>query len=218
MSNTALKAIESAIKELNVKEMAATIGLLRKAMYDQSKVKVHNSSISTYVKDSLTTAIKHGKIGDYPEDFSAASRSAAYKNDIQAAVKEAAESLQIDCTTELLQLAWNNCEKSRTLVDFRKNLKMYLAILKEQTYTPEDIKWYVNEINNLEIQVQELNELKRQNNTLFEVYEKDDEDLAIMMKYRKMKREGLKDIETYAVLGITKDKLKALKKKFVFEE
>lgn len=213
-----IEEVHKEIKTWDTQSMAQLISLVRKEMYDKSKTKVSNSVVKSYVKDTLLEAISSGKLKDYPEDFSTASRSTAYRGDIQLAIKEAALLLDIQHNSGLLQIAWENCEKSRTLVDFRKNLRMYIAVLKDETYSPSDIKWYVDTIDALEEQVKEMQELKRQNNAVFEVYEKDDEEVATMLKYRKLKLEGLKDVEVLVILGLNKDRLKYLKKKHVFEE
>ena len=104
-------------------------------------------------------------------------------------------------------MAWENCEKSKSLAEFRKSLKMYLTILRTNTYTDIDLLYYTNQINALDEEIKSLKESKRQNEEIFGIMQEDDESLMIALKTKKLRENRLSDTQIAKVLGITRKKL-----------
>ena len=213
-----LEELDKSADEWDVAKCAQAMKLLKQKMKDKATIVIPEHEIRDFIIRFVQSALRSEVFLNYPMDFENAVRNPRYKSIINEVMQMSQDLHDINLSSNSLQLAWKHCTASSTIMELKKNLKMYFSILNDGCYTDNDLKWYIDEINALETNAQCGKEIERQNNALFEVYEKDDEELAIMLKYRKLKREGLTDIETYTVLGITKDKLKALKKKFVFEE
>jgi hypothetical protein len=198
--NDLIKDWSNADKSIAIKKL--------KVSMSESTERVRPVVVENYVKEAITQGIKTGKLLDYPEyEFSSTAKSSFYRENIQSVVKEVELELNIQNTTGVLQMAWSNCEKSKNLVEFRRNFKMYLEILKVSTFTTSDVDWYVEHINTLDKEIEELKDYKRQCNEIFGCLQKDDKEIAIVQKASALNSKGLSDAEVVKVLGITRHRL-----------
>lgn len=202
------------------KEKAQAIKLLKKSMSEESNSgNVEPSLIQDYVKTAMQAGFNYESLPDYPNDVAGAARNMFYKEDIRKVILELGQDLHDKTSTnEVLQAAWNEVEKARNLIEFRKAFRMYVLIMRAELYTKEDIVEYTTMIDELDKEVRELREYKRIYNEMFDVLTNDDEELGNIRKSIKMKEQGLTDIEICKVLNIKRNTLNYLRKKYKFEE
>lgn len=199
------------------KDKAQAIKVLKASMAESKSVKVGTTEVKRYVKHAIQEGLGGNSLPDYPSDFSSASRSIYYKQAIETAVKEIEEALSIDNSSEILEIAWKNCKEASTLVDFRKNLKLYLVALRTELCTPEDVAWYVGEIERLEDEAKRLKEFERVCNEIFGVLQQNNPDLELYRKYKVLKEGNLSDTEISTILDTSRPKLNKLLKNFQSE-
>lgn len=203
------------------KEKAQAIQLLKSSMVETSTTpKIPHKDIEDYVKNTITEGLKNGgKLLDYPGDYESASKSTYYKENIRAVIKDVSQELKLDTSSNtVLSACWKELEDSRTLVEFRKYLKLYLITLFSNFYTDEDIAEYVEMIDEQDREIRRLREYKRIQEELFSVMTSDDEDLHKVIQARDMKAMGVTDVEICKILGIKRDKLNYLRKKIELQE
>ncbi len=203
------------------KEKAQAIKILKSSMVATSTTpKVPSKDIEDYVKSTITEGLKSGgKLLDYPGDYESASKSTYYKENIRAVLKDVSQELKLDTSSNaVLSACWKELEDSRTLVEFRKYLKLYLTTLFSNFYTDEDIAEYVEMIDEQDRELRRLREYKRIQDELFKAMTSDDEDLYSVIQARDMKAMGMTDTEICTVLNIKRDKLNYLRKKIELQE
>lgn len=198
---------EALLNGWNNADKAQAINKLKASMSETATRTSNHTNVEQYIKQVFNSGCDGAKFPDYPQELSSTSRSTFYKDTI----KDVAQSLKVesnlDVSTPALFMAWENCEKSKSLAEFRKSLKMYLTILRTNTYTDIDLLYYTNQINALDDEIKSLKESKRQNEEIFGIMQEDDESLMIALKTKKLKENGLTDTQVAKVLGITRSKL-----------
>ena len=200
------------------KDKAQAIKVLKASMAASKTVKVDMTEVKSYVKYAITEGLDGNTLPDYPSDFSSASRSSYYKQAIQAAAQEIEEVLCINSSSEILTLTWKNCKESATLVDFRKNLKLYLVAIRTEFYTEEDVQELTDMVDELDRENRKLREYKRIQDELFGLMTSGDEDLYNFIQSKKMKDMGCTDSEICKALNINRNKLNYLRKTVEVEE
>ena len=205
------------------KEKAQAIKLLKSSMAETSRTpKIPHKDIKNYVKNTITEGLKNGgssKLLDYPGDYESASKSTYYKENIRAVIKDVSQELNLDTGSNVvLSACWKELEDSRTLVEFRKYLKLYLITLFSNFYTDEDIAEYVEMIDEQDRELRRLREYKRIQDEIFKAMTSDDEDLHNVIRARDMKAMGMTDTEICTALKIKRDKLNYLRKKIELQE
>ena len=205
------------------KDKAQAIKILKSSMVETSRTpKIPHKDIKNYVKNTITEGLKNGgssKLLDYPGDYESASKSTYYKENIRAAIKDVSQELNLDTGSNVvLSACWKELEDSRTLVEFRKYLKLYLITLFSNFYTDEDIAEYVEMIDEQDRELRRLREYKRIQDEIFKAMTSDDEDLHNVIRARDMKAMGMTDTEICTALKIKRDKLNYLRKKIELQE
>ena len=203
------------------KEKAQAIKLLKSSMVATSTTpKIPHKDIEDYVKSTITEGLKSGgKLLDYPGDYESASKSTYYKENIRAVIKDVSQELNLDTSSnKVLSECWKELEASRTLVEFRKYLRLYLITLFSNFYTDEDISEYVEMIDEQDRELRRLREYKRIQDEIFKAMTGDDEDLHNVIQARDMKAMGMTDTEICTALKIKRDKLDYLRKKIELQE
>lgn len=203
------------------KDKAQAIKILKSSMVATSTTpKIPHKDIEDYVKSTITEGLKSGgKLLDYPGDYESASKSTYYKENIRAVIKDVSQELKLDTSSNaVLSACWKELEDSRTLVEFRKYLKLYLITLFSNFYTDEDIAEYVEMIDEQDRELRRLREYKRIQDELFKAMTSDDEDLYSVIQARDMKAMGMTDTEICNVLNIPRNKLNYLRKKIELQE
>ena len=205
------------------KEKAQAIKLLKSSMVETSRTpKIPHKDIKNYVKNTITEGLKNGgssKLLDYPGDYESASKSTYYKENIRAVIKDVSQELNLDTGSNVvLSACWKELEDSRTLVEFRKYLRLYLITLFSNFYTDEDIAEYVEMIDEQDRELRRLREYKRIQDEIFKAMTSDDEDLHNVIRARDMKAMGMTDTEICTALKIKRDKLNYLRKKIELQE
>ena len=203
------------------KDKAQAIKILKSSMVETSTTpKIPHKDIEDYVKNTITEGLKNGgKLLDYPGDYESASKSTYYKENIRAVIKDVSQELKLDTSSNaVLSACWKELEDSRTLVEFRKYLKLYLITLFSNFYTDEDIAEYVEMIDEQDRELRRLREYKRIQDELFKAMTSDDEDLYSVIQARDMKAMGMIDTEICTVLNIPRNKLNYLRKKIELQE
>ena len=203
------------------KEKAQAIKLLKSSMVATSTTpKIPHKDIEDYVKSTITEGLKSGgKLLDYPGDYESASKSTYYKENIRAVIKDVSQELNLDTiSNKVLSECWKELEASRTLVEFRKYLRLYLITLFSNFYTDEDISEYVEMIDEQDRELRRLREYKRIQDEVFKAMTGDDEDLHNVIQARDMKAMGMTDTEICTALKIKRDKLNYLRKKIELQE
>jgi polyhydroxyalkanoate synthesis regulator phasin len=201
------------------KEKAQAIKLLKKSMSEESNSgNVEPSLIQDYVKTAMQAGFNYESLPDYPNDVAGAARNMFYKEDIRKVILELGQDLHDKTSTnEVLQAAWNEVEKARNLIEFRKAFRMYVLIMRAELYTKEDIVEYTTMIDELDKEVRELREYKRIYNEMFDVLTQDDVESGLVLRAKQMKEQGMTDEEVCKVFNIDRNRLKYLRKKYVFE-
>lgn len=203
------------------KDKAQAIKILKSSMVETSTTpQIPYKDIEDYVKNTITEGLKSGgKLLDYPGDYESASKSTYYKENIRAVIKDVSQELKLDTSSNtVLSACWKELEDSRTLVEFRKYLKLYLITLFSNFYTDEDIAEYVEMIDEQDRELRRLREYKRIQEELFGIMTEDDEELHKVIQARDMKAMGVTDVEICKILGIKRDKLNYLRKKIELQE
>lgn len=202
------------------KEKAQAIKLLKKSMSEESNSgNVEPSLIQDYVKTAMQAGFNYESLPDYPNDVAGAARNMFYKEDIRKVILELGQDLHDKTSTnEVLQAAWNEVEKARNLIEFRKAFRMYVLIMRAELYTKEDIAEYTTMIDELDKEVRELREYKRIYNEMFDVLTQDDVESGLVLRAKQMKEQGMTDEEVCKVFNIDRNRLKYLRKKYVFEK
>ena len=198
------------------KDKAQAIKVLKASMAASKTVKVDMTEVKSYVKHAITEGLDGNTLPDYPSDFSSASRSSYYKQAIQAAAQEIEEVLHINNSSEILTLTWKNCKESATLVDFRKNLKLYLVAIRTEFYTEEDVQELTDMVDELDRENRKLREYKRIQDELFGIMTEADESVVIVRQANKLKSLGLTDKEICTTLNIDRNKLNYARRKAEF--
>ena len=209
------------IKSWDNKDKAQAIKILKSSMVETSTTpKIPSKDIENYVKNTITEGLKNGgKLLDYPGDYESASKSTYYKENIRAVIKDVSQELKLNTSSNaVLSACWKELEDSRTLVEFRKYLKLYLITLFSNFYTDKDIAEYVEMIDEQDRELRRLREYKRIQEELFTAMTSDDEDLYSVIQARDMKAMGMADTEICNVLNITRNKLNYLRKKIELQE
>ncbi len=212
--------LEQLIENWDNKEKAQAIKLLKSSMVETSVTpKIPHQDIEDYVKNTITEGLKSGgKILNYPGDYESASKSTYYKQNIRTVIQDVAQELHMDTkSNKILSECWKELEDSRTLVEFRKYLRLYLITLFSNFYTDEDIAEYVQMIDEQDRELRKLREYKRIQDELFKVLTKDDEELDLVMQAKHMKEGGLSETEICKVLNVKRDRLNYLRKKIQLE-
>lgn len=212
--------LEQLIENWDNKEKAQAIKLLKSSMVETSTTpKIPHKDIEDYVKNTITEGLKSGgKLLDYPGDYESASKSTYYKQNIRTVIQDVAQELHMDTkSNKILAECWKELEDSRTLVEFRKYLRLYLITLFSNFYTDEDIAEYVQMIDEQDKELRKLREYKRIQDELFKVLTKDEEELEIVMQAKHMKEGGLSEAEICKVLDVKRDRLNYLRKKIQLE-
>ena len=204
------------------KEKAQAIKLLKSSMSQTSTTpKIPHKDIKNYVKNTITEGLKNGgssKLLDYPGDYESASKSTYYKENIRAVIKDVSQELNLDTGSNVvLSACWKELEDSRTLVEFRKYLKLYLITLFSNFYTDEDIAEYVEMIDEQDRELRRLREYKRIQDELFGIMTEDDEELHQVIQANKMRDMKLSDTEICKILKITRNRLNYLRRKIEVE-
>ena len=204
------------------KEKAQAIKLLKSSMVETSTTpKIPHKDIENYVKNTITEGLKNGgssKLLDYPGDYESASKSTYYKENIRAVIKDVSQELNLDTGSNVvLSACWKELEDSRTLVEFRKYLKLYLITLFSNFYTDEDIAEYVEMIDEQDRELRILREYKRIQDELFGIMTEDDEELHQVIQANKMREMGLSDAEICKTLNLTRNRLNYLRRKIEVE-
>jgi polyhydroxyalkanoate synthesis regulator phasin len=201
------------------KEKAQAIKLLKKSMSEESNSgNVEPSLIQDYVKTAMQAGFNYESLPDYPNDVAGAARNMFYKEDIRKAILDLGQDLHDKTSTnEVLQAAWNEVEKARNLIEFRKSFRMYVLIMRAELYTKEDIAEYTTMIDELDKEVRELREYKRIYNEMFDVLTQDDIESGLVLRAKQMKEQGMTDVEICKVFNITRNRLNFLRKKYVYE-
>jgi len=208
--------LEQLIEGWDNKEKAQAIKLLKSSMVETSTTpKIPHKDIEDYVKNTITEGLKTGgKLLDYPGEYESASKSTYYKQNIRAVIQDVAQELCMDTSSnKILKECWKELEDSRTLVEFRKYLRLYLITLFSNFYTDEDIAEYVQMIDEQDKELRKLREYKRIQDELFKVLTKDDEDFHVVSQARTLKDNGVTDAEICKILNIKRDRLNYLRKK-----
>lgn len=198
------------------KDKAQAIKILKSSMVETSTTpKIPHKDIEDYVKNTITEGLKSGgKLLDYPGDYESASKSTYYKENIRAVIKDVSQELKLNTSSNaVLSACWKELEDSRTLVEFRKYLKLYLITLFSNFYTDEDVAEYVKMIDEQDRELRRLREYKRIQDELFGIMTEDDEELHQVIQAKKMREGGLSDTEICKVLNIKRDRLNYLRKK-----
>lgn len=211
--------LEELLEVWDNKEKAQAIQVLKKSMSENSEVKrVSDTVVKEYVKNTIMEGLDSGKMQDYPEDFSSTAKSPYYKIAIREVVKEVGEEFGVGRTSNTaLQEAWKECEKSRTLIEFRRAFKMYLILLRSNFYTDEDIREYTELLDEQDKTIRELLEYKRIYNEMFNVLTSDDEELGQVLRAKRMKEQGMTDTEICKVLNVKRNKLNYIRKTIILE-
>lgn len=203
------------------KDKAQAIKILKSSMVETSTTpKIPSKDIEDYVKNTITEGLKSGgKLLDYPGDYESASKSTYYKENIRAVIKDVSQELKLDTSSNaVLSACWKELEDSRTLVEFRKYLKLYLITLFSNFYTDKDIAEYVEMIDEQDRELRRLREYKRIQEELFGIMTEDDEELHQVIQAKKMKEMGLSESEVCKLLNITRNRLNYLRRKVELQD
>ncbi len=222
-------------KELLLKwnnvEKAQAIAALKKSMSEQAETKkIQNEVVQSYIEQTVKAGMQNYTLPNYPDDFSSAAKSTYYKQVIQEVLKDLDEELKLSgASNAVAKAAWNEVQKAKTIIEFKKFFKLYLIALRADIYTEEDIQWYSNKIEELENKVQELNHYKEVYSGVFDVVIEEenknsedgytlakmqrDKDNRTVVEALKLKQLGFKESEILIALGIDKNRFKYLKKR-----
>jgi predicted house-cleaning noncanonical NTP pyrophosphatase (MazG superfamily) len=202
------QALTELIQVWDNKEKAQAIDLLKSSMIEERSTKqTCPKVVEHYVKSTIKEGLVSGVLRDYPEDFSSTARSTYYRKVIQEAVKAISEEILVDTSEASLSLAWISLEKSKNLVEFRKNLKMYISIMKSNFYTKDDLQELTDTIDEQDKEIRQLTEYKRVYEEIFGVLQQGDEDLMIYRKYKTLKQGSFSDTEIAKTLNVSRSKL-----------
>ena len=222
-------------KELLLKwnnvEKAQAIAALKKSMSEQAETKkIQNEVVQSYIEQTVKAGMQNYTLPNYPDDFSSAAKSTYYKQVIQEVLKDLDEELKLSgVSNAVAKAAWNEVQKAKTIIEFKKFFKLYLIALRADIYTEEDIQWYPNKIEELENKVQELKHNKEVYSGVFDVVLEEenknpedgytlakmqrDKDNRTVVEALKLKQLGFKESEILIALGIDKNRFKYLKKR-----
>ncbi len=222
-------------KELLLKwnnvEKAQAIAALKKSMSEQAETKkIQNEVVQSYIEQTVKAGMQNYTLPNYPDDFSSAAKSTYYKQVIQEVLKDLDEELKLSgASNAVAKAAWNEVQKAKTIIEFKKFFKLYLIALRADIYTEEDIQWYSNKIEELENKVQELKHYKEVYSGVFDVVIEEenknpedgytlakmqrDKDNRTVVEALKLKQLGFKESEILIALGIDKNRFKYLKKR-----
>ena len=176
--------LEELIEAWDNSEKAQAIRLLKKSMSETSSSnKTQPSVVQDYVKKAIEAGFNDQSIPDYPEDFTLTAKSTYYKEIIREVVKELGDEFSVKQTGNVvLKAAWEEVEKSRTLIEFRKAFKLYLVAFRAKLYTEEDLEEYTTMLNELDREVRQLREYKRIYEEMFGVLTSDDENVGTVLR------------------------------------
>lgn len=208
-------------------EKAQAIQLLKKSMKSENNT-VPVETVGNYVRNAINAGFNNEQIPNYPQDFSQAAKSSFYKEVIREVVNELGAKFKVNETTNATAKAvWNDVQKSKNLIEFRKLFKLYLTALSDDLYTQEDIAYYTKQIEVLEQGIKDLMYYKQVYSSIFDAVlaeEKEDDKYMLAKSQRdkdnmtvvealKLKQLGFKENEILVALGIDKNRFKYLKKK-----
>lgn len=203
------------ISDWNNKEKAQAIALLKKSMSDSVTIpRVSSKEVQDYVRDSIVKGLESGKLLDYSINVDTVARNTYYKESIRDVIRITATELNIDVSSnDALKECWKEVEKSKNLIEYRKNIHLYFTVLFSNFYTNEDIQEYVEMIDEQDRELRRLREYKRIQDELFGIMTENDEELHQVIQAKRMREGGLSDTEICKVLNIKRDRLNYLRKK-----
>jgi len=121
------------------------------------------------------------------------------------------------CTDNgLLQLAFKQINKSKTIAELKAALKVYAQaaeLTTELQHQVEHSEWLSTQVDELDQQQRQSLDYKQKFNEVINVMDASDEDYFLLVEAEAMiKNNNLNDTEACKVLGITRNKLNSLRR------
>ena len=175
-----------------------------------------NVSTEVYLdhsKELVKDAIEGKKLSAYPKELITANKTRAFKHALRKILQDFDNEVETTLNTEPAVLAWERVKKSENLIELRSSLEMYASIIRH--IYENDIQWYADMVDSSDAEVRKMQEYKRIQDELFEVYFSDDAEQKLVSDAVQMKSKyGIKDEDIAKILKISRTKLNRLRDKY----
>lgn len=182
-------------------------------MSEGSNVNVSTEVYLDHSKELVKDAIEGKKLSAYPKELITANKTRAFKHALRKILQDFDNEVETTLNTEPAVLAWERVKKSENLIELRSSLEMYASIIRH--IYENDIQWYADMVDSSDAEVRKMQEYKRIQDELFEVYFSDDAEQKLVSDAVQMKSKyGIKDEDIAKILKISRTKLNRLRDKY----
>jgi hypothetical protein len=228
--SSALEKVFAAINELNTedidcedlvkfrKDTLSAMSELGKKLSETATTDFNSEDIKNYCKELISCSLESKELPQMPYSVESKRNSKG----ATSIIKVLLETFDFNKSSALLQIAYKQVSKAKTVAELKSALKVY-ALAQEQDLQikemQEHIKWLSDMVDNQEKDLKVAAEAKRQNEEIFKALKEDDEELSIVLQARNLKVSyGLSDTQVSSALGLDRNKLNRLRMKFKFVE
>lgn len=214
--NSALENIDGDKKTLEFrKEILRTRAISNKQLAETSTTDFEAEEIKEYCNGLIINSLENKELPGMPQAVENKRNSRGAKNIIQGLL----ETFEFDTSSDLLQAAYKQVDKAKTVADLKSALKVYALALEQHKGLKElheHVSWLADMNDALEKEREVFLEYKRQNEEIFGIYQEDDEELSLVLKARDMKEvHKLSDDQICKVLGINRNRLNFVRRKTI---
>ena len=226
--SSALEKVFAAIKDLNPEEVACdeivkfrkdtltAMSELGKKLSETATTDFNSEDIKAYCQELISCSLESKDLPQMPYSVESKRNSKGTTSIIKILLK----TFEFNTSSALLQVAYKQVSKAKTVSELKSALKVYALALEQDAQIKEmneHIQWLAEMVDSQESELKVAAEAKRQNEELFKIVKEDDEELSTVLKARELKTTyNLTDVQISGVLGIDRSKLNRLRAKFKF--
>lgn len=205
-----LKLIDS-IDEFENKEIILAINKLKGKMVERSTPQDVDQT-REYASKLTQQALEQGTLPSYhSDDLIRTKKSTQHKEVIREVIKQF--DLVADVDNPALSLAWSKVKKSKSILELRTNLEMYITI--KESIHQNNMQEFVDFIDEQDRQIQTLLDYKRIQEELFSIVFAEDEELKLLSDIENAKLKfKLTDEQVCKMFDCSRRKLGVLRQKY----
>lgn len=193
------------------RKLALAINKIQRLMKENTPV-VSTQETKDYVTRLTQDALQQGVLTNYSsDDLIRTKKSTQHKEVIREVIKQF--DLVADVDNPALSLAWSKVKKSKSILELRTNLEMYITI--KESIHQNNMQEFVDFIDEQDRQIQTLLDYKRIQEELFGIVFNEDEELKLLSDIENAKLKfKLTDEQVCKMFDCSRRKLGVLRQKY----
>lgn len=193
------------------RKLALAINKIQRLMRESTPV-VSTQETKDYVTRLTQDALQQGVLTNYSsDDLIRTKKSTQHKEVIREVIKQF--DLVADVDNPALSLAWSKVKKSKSILELRTNLEMYITI--KESIHQNNMQEFVDFIDEQDRQIQTLLDYKRIQEELFGIVFAEDEELKLLSDIENAKLKfKLTDEQVCKMFECSRRKLGTLRQKY----